>query len=197
MTASDPDRLRAPVPQSRRLSALARPDLRSRLARAAWSLAWALLFRPTPVPLHGWRRAVLRAWGARVAAGSHPYPSARIWAPWNLDMGEGSCLGHRVQCYNVAPVVLGPRAIVSQGAHLCTASHDFDDPGFPLTGAPIRLGAGAWVAADAFVGPGVTVGAGAVAVARAVVVRDVAPGDVVGGNPARILRQRGGRPRAG
>jgi putative colanic acid biosynthesis acetyltransferase WcaF len=141
--------------------------------------------------MHRWRALLLRAFGARVGAGVHPYPSSRVWAPWNLEMGAGSCLAGRALCYNVAPVSLGEGAIVSQGAHLCAASHDFDDPGLPLTGGPIRIGAGAWVAAEAFVGPGVTLGDRAVALARAVVVRDVAGGAVVAGNPARVIRRRG------
>jgi putative colanic acid biosynthesis acetyltransferase WcaF len=133
---------------------------------------------------------VLRLFGARIAGPVHAYPTARIWAPWNLEMHPGSCLAGEVDCYNVAHVTLGEGVTVSQKSYLCTASHDFDDPAFPLTGAPITIGAGAWVAADVFVGPGVRIGNHAVVLARSVVVRDVAPGMVVGGHPARALRAR-------
>jgi putative colanic acid biosynthesis acetyltransferase WcaF len=105
-------------------------------------------------------------------------------------MRRGSCLAPEVDCYNVARVELGEGVIVSQKSYLCTASHDFDDPAFPLTGAAIVIGDGAWVAADAFVGPGVHIGERAVVLARSVVVRDVDPQVVVGGNPARVLRNR-------
>ncbi|MEF2554102.1 putative colanic acid biosynthesis acetyltransferase [Aurantimonas sp. A2-1-M11] len=118
------------------------------------------------------------------------YPDVTIWAPWNLHMAAESCLGPGVTCYNVAVVRLGRGVTVSQRSHLCTASHDFNDPGFPLTGAPITLEDGAWIAAEVFVGPGVTVGAQAVILARGVVVRDVPAGSVMGGNPARHLRDR-------
>lgn len=127
--------------------------------------------------------------GAIIGKGAHPYPSARIWAPWNLIMGEGSCLGDHVQCYSVDRVTLEPHATVSQFSFLCTAGHDYRVDGMPVITAPIIIGHGAWIAADAFVGPGVTVGERAVVGARASVFRDVEPWTVVGGNPARLIRK--------
>ncbi len=105
-------------------------------------------------------------------------------------MGADSCLGPAVICYNVAKVKIRERAIVSQRSHLCTASHDFNDPSFPLTGASIVIASNAWVAAEVFIGPGVQIGSGAVIVARSVVVRDVAEGAIMGGNPAKIIGER-------
>lgn len=167
------------------------PGRADRFRRLCWNLAWLLLYRPSPTPFHGWRRWLLRSFGARIGARAHPYPTARVWAPWLLTMEPDSCLGPAADCYNVASVTLGRGCVVSQKAYLCTASHDIDDAGFPLTGAPIVVEAGAWIAAQAFVGPGVTVGAGAVAAACAVVVRDVAAGTIVAGNPARPVRESG------
>lgn len=163
------------------------PDLADKLRRALWQTVWLLLYRPTPNQLHGWRRMLLRAFGAKVGRAAHPYPSARVWAPWNLTMEAESCLGNEADCYNVAPVLLRRGCVVSQKAYLCTASHDLSDPAFPLTGAPIEIGPCAWVAAGAFIGPGITLQAGAVAGAYAVVTRDVAAGEVVAGNPARVV----------
>lgn len=165
------------------------PNLSDKLRRALWQMVWLVLYRPTPNQAHVWRRILLRAFGAKVGAGAHPYPSARIWAPWNLTMEADSCLANESDCYNVAPVVLRAHAVVSQKAYLCTASHEIGDDSFALTGAGIEIGAYAWVAAAAFVGPGVTIGAGAVAAACAVVVKDVAPGMVVAGNPARVVSE--------
>ncbi len=164
--------------------------LSNRLARWSWNLAYRLLYRPTPIPLHAWRRAVLRLFGARVGRGAHPYPGCRIWAPWNLTMGDYSCLGNGVECYSVARVTLGAHATVSQRSHICAATHDYNDPAFPLVARPVEIGADAWVAAEAFVGPGVTVGEGAVVGARAVAVKNVPPWAVVAGNPARIVKWR-------
>ena len=142
--------------------------------------------------LHSWRRLVLRAFGAKLAVGTHIYPSARVWAPWNLRMDSGACLASGVECYNVDMVWVGENAIVSQRSHLCTASHDINHFGFALVSSPIHLGRNAWICTEAFVGPGVTVGDGAVVAARAVIVRDVPPCAIMAGNPARRVGTRDG-----
>jgi putative colanic acid biosynthesis acetyltransferase WcaF len=150
------------------------------------------LYRLSPTVLHGWRRMLLRCFGGRIGAGAHPYPRAKIWAPWNLTMETGSCLANDVDCYCVAPIRVGAHATVSQYSYLCSASHDPRDPAMPLIIAPIVIESYAWVAADVFVGPGVTVGEGAVVGARSTVIQDVAPWTVVAGAPAIL---RGVRPR--
>lgn len=163
---------------------------RNRLARLAWQMVYALLFRPTPPPLHAWRRWLLRSFGANIAAGCHIYSDALIWAPWNLHMASQSCLGPRVICYSMAPITLGERVVVSQGAHLCTGTHDYTSPSFCLYAKPISIGADAWICTDAFVGPGVQIGNGAVVGARSVVTRDQPAWMVCAGNPCRPLKPR-------
>lgn len=162
----------------------------SRGWRGLWSVVWAILGRPSPTPAHAWRRALVRAFGGEVGAGVHIYPSAVIWAPWNLRMADRSCLANGSVCYNVAQVMLGHDVVISQDAYLCTATHDYNDAAFPLMAAPIHVEARAWVAAGAFISPGVTVHCGAVVGARAVVTRDVEAWTVAAGNPARTVKLR-------
>jgi putative colanic acid biosynthesis acetyltransferase WcaF len=162
----------------------------NRVLRLAWALVYAILYRPSPAFAHVWRRQLLRCFGATIGRGAHPYPRCRIWAPWNLTMGDHSGLANDVDCYSVARIVLGPHSTVSQYVHLCAATHDYEDPGFRLVPKPISIGAYAWVAAGAFVGPGVAVGEGAVIGARSVVVKDVPEWTVVAGNPARTIKRR-------
>ncbi len=163
---------------------------RNKLARAVWGVVWLLLYRPSPTLLHGWRRWLLRLFGAKIGRGAHPYPSAKIWAPWNLIMGERSCLSHHVDCYCVDRITLGAHSTVSQYSFLCTASHDYTDPAMLLTAAPITLGDWVWVTADVFVAPGVTLGDGAVITARSSVFHDIEPWMVAGGNPAQAIKPR-------
>lgn len=165
-------------------------SLANKLARGGWLIVYWLLFRLTPVPFHAWRAAVLRLFGAVIGKRVRIYPSARIWAPWNLEMGDDSCIGPDVHCYCVDRIQLGFRAVVSQRAFLCTAGHDYNRSGLPLISAPILLQANTWVTAEVYVGPGVTLNQGAVALARAVVVRDVDAWTVVAGNPAKVVRRR-------
>lgn len=165
-------------------------SLRNQIGRAAWNLVWTFLYRPSPRPLHGWRRFLLRCFGAKIGSGVHAYPSVKIWAPWNLEMGDYSCLSHDVDCYCVAKIKIGAHATVSQYSFLCTASHDFEIPHMPLITAPITIADGAWIAADVFIGPGVTVGEGAVVGARSSAFKSVEPWSVVVGNPAKFLKRR-------
>jgi len=162
----------------------------NKLARVLWQIVWLLLYRPSPVLFHGWRRFLLRLFGATVEAGAHPYPSSKIWAPWNLIMRKHSCLSHHVDCYCVDKIELGVHVTVSQYSYLCTASHDYTRLDMPLVTAPIIIGDYAWVTADVFVGPGVTIGKGAVVGARSTVTRNVPSWTVVAGSPPKIIGPR-------
>ncbi len=169
-------------------------SLRNRVARALWTVAWFLLYRPSPWFCGAWRRALLRLFGAVVEEGAQPGARCRIWAPWNLTMGRHSSLANDVDCYSVAHVTLGAHVTVSQYAFLCTATHDYEDPEFRLITKPIEIGDYAWIGAKAFIGPGVTVGEGAVVGATASVYHDVSSWTVVGGNPAIVIKKREIRP---
>jgi putative colanic acid biosynthesis acetyltransferase WcaF len=162
---------------------------REQLARVAWA-AVQPLFRWSPRRLFAWRAWLLRRFRARLGPDVHVYPSVRIAQPWNLEIGDQSAVGEGVRIYNLGAVRIGARATVSQHAHLCAGTHDYESADMPLVKAPITIGDDVWIAADAFVGPGVTVGAGAVVGARSAVFNDVAPWTVVGGNPAQVLKTR-------
>ena len=165
-------------------------SLGNQLGRLLWQVVWLLLFRPSPKPLHIWRVCLLELFGAKIGKAVHVHSSVKVWAPWNLQMGDHSCLGPDVDCYCVAPIHIEAHATVSQYSYLCAASHDLEDVNLPLITAPIEIGEGAWVAADVFIGPGVRVGEGAVVGARSSVFRNVDPWTVVGGNPARLIKSR-------
>lgn len=165
-------------------------SLRHRLFRALWNLAWFGLASWTPPFMTGWRRLLLRMFGASIAPTARIYGSARIWYPPFLHVAEQATIGPRVTVYCMAPISLGPYALVSQGAHLCAGTHAIDDPHFQLYARPITIGARAWIAAEAFVSPGVTVGEGAVLGARGVATDDLMPWTVYRGNPAVVLRTR-------
>lgn len=167
-----------------------RLSLVNKIGRTLWQIVWLLLYRPTPRLFHPWRCLLLRFFGARLGKAVHPYPSARIWAPWNLEMGDHSCLSEWVDCYCVDKIRIGAHATVSQYSFLCSASHDYEDPAMPLVSAPITLGDRVWITADVFVGPGVTIGNGVVITARSSVFSDIPPWMIARGNPAVPVRAR-------
>ena len=164
--------------------------LGNRLARAVWGLAHLVLVRPSPRPFHAWRAAVYRLFGATLGPQCHIYPTAQVWAPWNLVCDDAVGIADGAVIYNTLPMRLGSHCVISQDAFLCGASHDFEAAGFPMVSAPITLGRHAWICARAVVGPGVTVGEGAVLGLASVTVKDLAPWTVYAGAPARALRRR-------
>ena len=109
-------------------------------------------------------------------------------------MRAHSCLADNVDCYCVAPVVLGEGAVVSMYSFLCTATKDYESTERATVAMPVQIEDHAWVCADAFIGPGVVVGRNAVVGARSTVVKDVEESVVVAGNPARVVKRR--RPRS-
>jgi len=165
-------------------------SLRNKIGRVLWQAVWTIFYRPSPTIFYGWRRFLLRLFGGKIGPGVCVHPSSKIWAPWRLQMGEASCLGHDVDCYCVAFIAIGARATVSQYSYLCTASHNIKSPDMSLVTGPIAVGDNAWVCADVFVGPGVALGQGAVAAAGSVIVHNVEAWAVVGGNPARFIKMR-------
>lgn len=164
--------------------------LRQRVRRGLWRIVWLVFFRPTPRPCHGWRRFLLKLFGGEIGRGAKIYPSARIWAPWNLVLEERAVIGDFVDCYCVAPIRIGAESTVSQYGFLCTASHDPEDPGFGLIARPIVVEDQVWIAADVFVGPGVTIRQGSVVGARSSVFADLPPWKICVGSPAKPVRDR-------
>jgi len=162
----------------------------NQLARLAWGLVQATLFRLSPRPFHAWRTMLLRLFGARLHPTARVYPRCRVWGPWNLTMGGRATLADDVDCYCVAPVTIGARTTISQYSYLCAATHDFEDRTFPLRPMPITIGEDCWLAADVFVGPGVRIADGVVVGARSSVLSDLPAWKVCAGTPAKPVRDR-------
>jgi len=159
-----------------------------KVKRSLWNIARIVFFRPFVTKVFRlWRVALLRMFGARVAWSAEVYASAKIWAPWNLEMEEGSCVGPDVICYNQAKVILRKDACLSQYAYVCTAGHktgDVNNAESGLVVASVEIKEGAWVGTRAYINMGVTIGERAIVGACACVFKDVEPGSIVGGNPA-------------
>lgn len=169
-------------------------SLQNRAIRVLWYITYLTLFRPSPRPLHGWRRFLLRLFGAKVGAKVRTFPNIKIWAPWHLTLDENCSLGDGVDCYSVGPIHIGTNTTISQRVVLCTASHDHTQLHFPLQVNGIKIGAFCWIAAEAFVMPGIEVGEGTVVGVRSLVLKNLPPWRVAAGSPCRDLKDRGVRP---
>ncbi|MDO9238264.1 MAG: putative colanic acid biosynthesis acetyltransferase [Aquabacterium sp.] len=160
--------------------------------RGLWGLVWLFLFRPSPQPLHAWRVFLLRMFGANIGHHFHIHSSCRVWAPWQLSAGNHVGVGSGAHFYNMAPLLIGDDAVISQGAHLCGGTHDYQAPNFQLVSMPISIGKRSWICTEAFIGPGVSVPDGCVVGARAVMTKTPVNGawSVYAGNPARRVKSR-------
>jgi putative colanic acid biosynthesis acetyltransferase WcaF len=147
-------------------------------------------FAWSPRQFWAWRNLMLRLFGARIGPEVHIHPSVKIAVPWTLAIGARSAIGDRAILYSLGQIDIGADVTVSQQAHLCAGTHDHRRPDLPLIKATIRIGDGAWICADAFVGPDVSVGDHAIVAARAVAVKDVEAWTIVAGNPARLVGPR-------
>lgn len=163
---------------------------RNRAARLLWSVCWLLLYRMSPRPLHAWRAALLRLFGAQLGPDCHFYPGSRVWAPWNLQCADHVAAADGAEIYNPSPVELGSHVILSQDSYLCGATHDYNDAAFPLLAYRMQVGAHAWICARASVAPGVRVGEGAVLGLGSVATRDLEPWTVYTGHPAQAICKR-------
>ena len=160
------------------------------VAVRAWEFCWYAFLRWTPKKLNVLRLFALRLFGARVFGRPFVFPSARIYAPFNLEIYDGACIGPFTNIYNLGHLVLHKRCIVSQESMLCGGSHDLNSCRLPLLVGDIEIGDDVFVGARAFILPGVTIGTGAVVGAGAVVAKDVQDWEIVAGNPARVIGRR-------
>lgn len=165
-------------------------SLKNKISRLLWNIIRLIVFRPFGTRLFKkWRVLVLKCFGAKIDWSSHVYASAKIWAPWNLEIGANSSLGPNVDCYNQGRISIGANTVISQKSYLCASTHDYTKIDFPLILKSISIGNGVWIAADAFIGPGVCIEDNAVIAARSVVNNTIAKNTVVGGNPAKFIKQ--------
>ncbi len=165
-------------------------SFRNRIGRILWSIVNILLFRFSPKPLHKWRAFLLRCFGAQVGKGAIVYPGAKIWAPWNLELAEEAVVANGAILYSQGKISIGRKAVLSQGVHLCTGTHDYNLPDFPLITSPIYIGDHAWIAAEAFVHPGISIAEGCVIGARSVVTKDMPAWMVCAGHPCKPIKDR-------
>jgi putative colanic acid biosynthesis acetyltransferase WcaF len=164
---------------------------KNRLMRLVWGVTYWLLYRPTPRwTLHGWRNALLRMFGAKIGVGCRIDPSVKIWAPWNIELGDYVAVAQGVELYAVDKIRIGSKVALSQRAFICTASHDIRSLKRPLVHSPIMIGNHAWIAAEAMLLPGITIGEGAVIGARSLQRKDAGAWTVWAGNPSTPVGER-------
>jgi putative colanic acid biosynthesis acetyltransferase WcaF len=165
-------------------------SLQEKIWRLLWAIAQATFFRYSFHTWNKWRIFLLKSYGADIDYSCIIRRTVKVECPWNLKMGQNSCLGDRVIVYCLGKITIGDRVSISQYAHLCAGTHDYNDIDMPLLRLPITINDDVWLAAESFVGPNVVIGEGAILGARAVAMRDLDSWTIYSGNPAIIKRTR-------
>jgi putative colanic acid biosynthesis acetyltransferase WcaF len=180
-------------PQFQRLDlAKLPPNFRGRSAIFVqiWWLVQASLFRFSPQFMYGWRRFLLRLFGAKIGKRVMVRPTVKVIYPWRLEIGDYSWIGDQVELYTLGSITIGKQVVISQKSYLCTGSHDFTSIDFSIFTNPIVIEDQVWIAADVFVSPGVTIGRGSVVGARSSVFGNLPAGKVCFGHPAQPVKDR-------
>lgn len=156
-------------------------------------LWWAIqstLFAWSPQFLYGWRRALLRLFGAKIGEAVIVRPTAKITYPWKVEIGDFSWIGDRTTLYSLGPIKIGANSVISQNSYLCTGTHDYSSYAFSIYAKEINIGNKCWIASDVFIHPGVSIHHGAVVAARSTVMNDLEMTGVYAGTPAKFIRDR-------
>ncbi|MAR92625.1 MAG: colanic acid biosynthesis acetyltransferase WcaF [Pseudomonadales bacterium] len=163
---------------------------RSSFVVQLWWVLQPILLGLSPQICFGWRRFILRLFGANIGKGVLIRPSVRITYPWKIVIGDYSWIGDNTELYSLGEIHIGRHVVISQRSYLCTGTHDYQNSNFALITKPIVIEDQAWVATDVFVAPGVTIGEGAVVAARSTVTKSLKGGIIYRGNPAKAVRDR-------
>jgi putative colanic acid biosynthesis acetyltransferase WcaF len=155
-----------------------------------WWLIQDTLFAWSPQFLYGWRRFLLRLFGAKIGGHVLIRPSVRVTYPWKLTVGDYTWLGDHVELYTLGEIQIGRHCVISQNCYLCTGSHDYKKSTFDIFALKINIGDQAWLAADVFVGPGVEIGEGSLVGVRSTVLNSLPGGMICYGSPAKPVRPR-------
>jgi putative colanic acid biosynthesis acetyltransferase WcaF len=169
-----------------------RPGFRGRgaLFVQLWWIVQALIVKPLPQICYPLRRALLRAFGAKIGAGVRIRPGVEVTFPWKVTIGDHSWIGDRAVLYSLGPIAIGAHTVISQNSYLCAADHDHLDLTFPLRERPITIGEQVWIASDVWIGPGVSIADGAVVGARSTVTGDLPGGMICMGSPCKAIKPR-------
>lgn len=164
--------------------------VKTKILMKIWLFTSYILFKPFfGRVFNSWRIFILKIFGAKVGKGSIIYSSCVILCPWNLEIGNETCLGPEVKTH-IGRIKIGNKVTISQRTYLCSGSHDISSLNTPFYSAPIIIEDFAWIAAEAFIVLGVHINEGAIVGARAAVFNDVEAWTVVGGNPAKFIKKR-------
>lgn len=163
---------------------------RSAIVVQLWWLVQSSLFAMSPQFMYGWRRFLLKLFGADIGVGVLIRPSVRVTYPWKVKIGNNTWIGDHAELYSLGEIVIGNDVVISQKSYLCAATHDYTKPSFDILEKAISIEDQVWIATDVYIAPGVTIARGALIGARSSVFVDMPESMICLGSPAKPVRKR-------
>ena len=163
---------------------------RSGLIVQLWWFTDFFFFKLSPQIMYGWRRFLLRLFGANIGKNVIIRPNVTITYPWKVTIGDNSWIGDNVELYSIGEIEIGSNVVISQKSYLCAASHDYEKEDFPIWSKKITIEDECWLATDVYVSPGITIGKGTIVGARSSVFKTLPSGKVCIGSPAKVVKDR-------
>jgi len=155
-----------------------------------WWFVQAVFFKTSPQIMYGWRRFLLRLFGAKIGKNVIIRPSVTITYPWKVTIGNYSWIGDDVTLYSLGEIEIGNHVVISQKSYICAASHDHKKFNFPIYADKVTINDKCWLATDVYVAPGIIIGKGTVVGARSSVFKNLPEGKICVGSPAKIIKNR-------
>lgn len=155
-----------------------------------WWIVQSIFFRTSPQFAYGWRRFLLRIFGAKIGKKVIIRPTAKITYPWKVSIGDYSWIGDEVNLYSLGEIEIGKNTVISQKSYICTGSHDYLSDNFSIFAKKITIKDKCWLATDVFVAPGITIESGTVVGSRSSVYKNLEANKVYVGNPVKMIKER-------
>ena len=155
-----------------------------------WWLVQGIFFKNSPQFMYGFRRFLLRLFGAKIGKNVIIRPSVKTTYPWKVSIGDYSWIGDDVDLYSLGEIEIGKNVVISQKSYICTGSHDYLQSDFPIFAKKVTIKDECWLATDVFIAPGITIEKGSVIGSRSSVYKNIPANKVCIGNPAKIIRER-------
>lgn len=163
---------------------------RSKIIVQLWWITHSLFFTPSPQIFYGWRRFLLRLFGARIGNNVLIRAEVAITYPWKIEIGDNSWIGDDCVLYSLDKITIGKNVSIAHKVYFNTGGHNYQSETFDITGDSIVIEDECWITNDVYVAPGVTIGKGTVVGARSSVFKDLPGGKVCVGSPAKVIKDR-------
>lgn len=163
---------------------------KSKITVQIWWIVEKTLFSMSPQFFYGWRRFLLRLFGAKIGKGVLIRPSARFTYPWKVTIGANTWIGEQTILYSLGEIVIGKDVAVAHGVYFNTGLHDYTKKEFPIMFDKIIVEDECWITNDVYIAPGVKIGKGCVIGARSSVYKSTSKGWVCYGNPSKPVKLR-------